>query len=187
MYKKLFKSESNRGFTLIEMLVVLAIMGILSGIIITNLSSAKSKARDSRRVSDISHLQLALQMYLDRCGKYPPNVTTEAGGGGVGMDNRAVGQGGTSTTCNREKSTGGYYSMSDFIATIPSQPSTINGMTVYAYIIDPIKPYSYVLFTPLESANATAMKDSLTDDITISNVTYPCGGTGGTNYCVGPN
>ncbi|MEI7463652.1 MAG: prepilin-type N-terminal cleavage/methylation domain-containing protein [Candidatus Taylorbacteria bacterium] len=168
MYKKLFKSESNRGFTLIEMLVVLAIMGILSGIIITNLSSAKSKARDARRVSDISHLQLALQMYLDRCGQYPP---VDVSGG--------VGQGG-GTYCNRS------YSMADFIATIPT-PTNEAGQTVYGYYRS---GFTYVLYALLEAPNATVMKDSINSGrYPIASITYYCGSNTGTRvlYCVGPN
>ena len=67
------------GFTLIELLVVIAIIGILSTIVMVSLNTARSKARDVRRISDIGQLQLALQMYYDANGAYP------AGADGVAL------------------------------------------------------------------------------------------------------
>ncbi len=55
----------KRGFTLIELLVVIAIIGLLSSIVMVSLSSVRVKARDTKRVSDIRSLQLALEMYYD--------------------------------------------------------------------------------------------------------------------------
>ena len=60
-----------KGFTLIELLVVIAIIGILATIVMVSLNTARSKARDARRVSDVRQLQLALQMDYDSTGSYP--------------------------------------------------------------------------------------------------------------------
>lgn len=59
------------GFTLVEILAVIAIIGILATIVMVSLNMARSKARDSRRISDVLQLQLALQMYYDSAGVYP--------------------------------------------------------------------------------------------------------------------
>lgn len=75
MAKKKKKSCRCRGFTLIELLVVIAIIGILATIVMVSLNTARSKARDARRVSDIRQLQLALQMYYDANGSYPAALT----------------------------------------------------------------------------------------------------------------
>jgi len=50
-----------RGFTLIELLVVIAIIGVLASVILVSLSSAKKKAGDTRVISDINQLRVALE------------------------------------------------------------------------------------------------------------------------------
>jgi len=70
--------RKQKGFTLIELLVVIAIIGILATIVMVSLNTARSKARDARRVSDIRQLQLALQMYYDAAGSYPATLAALA-------------------------------------------------------------------------------------------------------------
>lgn len=65
------KKSGARGFTLIELLVVIAIIGILSAVVLTSLNSARLKARDARRISDIKQMQLALELSYDANGGYP--------------------------------------------------------------------------------------------------------------------
>jgi len=61
----------NKGFTLIELLVVISIIGLLSSIVFASLNSARAKARDARRISDLDQLRLAQDMYYDSFGQYP--------------------------------------------------------------------------------------------------------------------
>jgi type II secretion system protein G len=65
------KKQLNTGFTLIELLVVIAIIGILASVILASLNTARSKARDSKRISDLQELQKALEMYYFDYGTYP--------------------------------------------------------------------------------------------------------------------
>lgn len=68
---KKVKNASVRGFTLIELLVVIAIIGILSGIVLVNLRSSQTKARDARRLGDISALVSAINVYYSDNKNYP--------------------------------------------------------------------------------------------------------------------
>jgi len=68
--------KQQKGFTLIELLVVIAIIGILATIVMVSLNTARQKARDARRVSDVRQLQLALQMYYDTNGSYPAALSS---------------------------------------------------------------------------------------------------------------
>ncbi len=61
----------NKGFTLIELLVVIAIIGILSSVVLASLGTAREKARDTTRVSDMKALQLALNLYYDTAQSFP--------------------------------------------------------------------------------------------------------------------
>jgi len=67
-------NTKQTGFTLIELLVVIAIIGILATIVMVSLNTARAKARDARRISDIRQLQLALQMYYDINNAYPATL-----------------------------------------------------------------------------------------------------------------
>ncbi|MSU45518.1 MAG: prepilin-type N-terminal cleavage/methylation domain-containing protein [Candidatus Zambryskibacteria bacterium] len=63
--------KSKSGFTLIELLVVISIISILSSVVLANLSSARAKARDAKRQSDLTQLRVALEFYYDSNGSYP--------------------------------------------------------------------------------------------------------------------
>ncbi len=47
---------TNKGFTLIELLVVIAIIGLLSSVVLASLNTARGKARDAKRVAELSSL-----------------------------------------------------------------------------------------------------------------------------------
>ncbi len=69
------KNSHKKGFSLIELLVVIAIIAILTAIITSNFGQSKAKARDAKRVSDLAQIQLALELFFDRCNGYPLSIT----------------------------------------------------------------------------------------------------------------
>jgi len=63
--------KNKKGFTLIELLVVVAILGLLATIVAVSLTSARARARDARRVSDVRQIELALELYYAAHQQYP--------------------------------------------------------------------------------------------------------------------
>jgi len=68
-----------KGFTLVELLVVITIIGVLSTMTVVYLESARMSARDARRLADIKQIQLALKMYYNDLGTYPAAVAPGTG------------------------------------------------------------------------------------------------------------
>lgn len=65
------KNSRIKGFTLIELLVVVAIIGILSSVVLASLNSARMKARDTKRMTNLTQIWTALEMYYNDHGYYP--------------------------------------------------------------------------------------------------------------------
>ena len=65
--------HTNKGFTLVELLVVVAIIGLLAGIAVVSVNSVRVKARDAKRIADVKQIQNALELYNNtKGGAYPP-------------------------------------------------------------------------------------------------------------------
>lgn len=62
---------SFRGFTLLELLVVISIIGVLAGLIVSNMSAARDRASDARKKSEMKNIQTALANYYNDYGVYP--------------------------------------------------------------------------------------------------------------------
>lgn len=74
--KTILKTINNRGFTLIELMVVIVILGILAGVIAPRLVGRTYDAQLGKAKADIVSLETALQLYRVDNGAYP---TTEQG------------------------------------------------------------------------------------------------------------
>ena len=61
----------QKGFTLVELLVAIGIIGILSSIAVVSVSNVRAKARDAKRVADVKQVQTALESYMNDKGEYP--------------------------------------------------------------------------------------------------------------------
>ena len=131
---KLFSHKaSHKGFTLIELLVVIAIIGILSSVVLASLNSARTKARDARRVADLKQIQIALELYYDANSSYPMVLSSLVGS--------ANGQS---------------------LSVLPTDPSSTAGNVVnYKYAINSATPTAYHLGATLEqAAGQTTLDDS---------------------------
>tara|TARA_R110002126_G_scaffold43555_22_gene124948 strand:+ start:1126 stop:1569 length:444 start_codon:yes stop_codon:yes gene_type:complete len=72
--------QTQKGFTLLEVMVVIVILGIIASMVVPNLMGNQEQAARQKVVVDIQQLESALDMYRLRNGFYP---TTEQGIGSL--------------------------------------------------------------------------------------------------------
>lgn len=72
-----------QGFTLIELLIVITIIGTLAGLLFTNFSGVRERARDAKRKSDVMQIKNALRLYYNDYQRYPQESNTKISGCGL--------------------------------------------------------------------------------------------------------
>lgn len=80
------RSRSLFGFTLLEVLVVVLIVGILAAVGIYGLGVTRAMNRDTKRVSDISVVRAALTQYWLQKASYPESESLDLGRPGANAD-----------------------------------------------------------------------------------------------------
>jgi len=68
----------RRGFTLIEVMVVVGIIGVLASVLYINFNETRTLNRDLERQADLRLLQVALDLYKQQHGRYPEGCNTTA-------------------------------------------------------------------------------------------------------------
>ena len=61
----------SKGFTLIEMLIVITIIALLASLILVGMGGARAKTRDARRIADLHNVMNALELYYSKSYSYP--------------------------------------------------------------------------------------------------------------------
>ncbi len=73
--------RKKSGFSLVEMVVVIGIIGLLTTLVFASFSNAKAKSRDQRRISDIANFQLTLEQFYNKNKSYPKLLSELVTGG----------------------------------------------------------------------------------------------------------
>lgn len=69
---------NKKGFTLIEVLVVVGIIGLLSAVVLVGIGPFRAKGRDARRISDLRQVQSGLELYYTKNQNYPAAASWDA-------------------------------------------------------------------------------------------------------------
>jgi len=68
-------NKTKSGFTIVELLIVIVVIGILAAITAVAYNGVQSRARDAQRLSDMNRLQKSVELYYAENGFYPLCVT----------------------------------------------------------------------------------------------------------------
>ncbi len=147
----------KRGFTLVELLIVIAILSILSTIGVANFQSARIKARDVGRKSDLQSISKSLEAYVNDHRSYPLS----------NGDGKIICKSG-STICNW----GAEFSDDNGTIYSATLPSDSGG---YTYWYSSSTGSSYTLYAHIENDNDPAINNT---------ITQTCGGEILCNYKV---
>ncbi|MFC1756927.1 type II secretion system protein [Patescibacteria group bacterium] len=132
-------SIKYKGFTLIELVVVVAVIAMLSSFVIAFLSDSKTNARDSRREEDILELQNMLNLYATTYQLYPACAQTVING---------------NTDCLSSVLVSGEFAVQSPVDPLGGSTGACNnsGDHVYCYTSD---GFGYLLEYALETDNIT--------------------------------
>ncbi len=178
----ILNKRTTQGFTLIELMVTITIIGILSAMVFASFDQAREQARDKVRKSDLKTLQLAIELYKSQNGTYPTQ-----GCGSAGSDFAGSGAGGSGlASCDL------YINglVPDYIPELPSDPNlegqagkgfyySSNGTSYKLMVLDSVEADEVTSF---DNEFARCPTSSCSESLADINKTYAVYSAGAENW-----
>ena len=67
----MLKLKSQKGFTIVELLIVIVVIGILAALVLNTFAGVQKRARDTQRQTAINSMATQLEVYYNDRGSYP--------------------------------------------------------------------------------------------------------------------
>lgn len=129
------------GFSLVEIMVVVAIIAILSSVLYLNYSDYSAKSRDVERQSDVRTMQVAIELYKNKYGRYPEGCNAADRWSGHSPANSCA--------------SGNRYIVGlapEFIPRLPQDPKLNGDNSGYAYLTNSDgSVYKFIVFRTVET------------------------------------
>jgi type II secretion system protein G len=166
------KTNRYKGFTLVELLVVITVLGILAVIGITSFTSAQVRGRDTGRKSDLKQISNSLELYFNDHGVYPASLNGQI----LGCPTTSS----TACTWGTSQFTDG---RTVYFKILPKDPSMGN----YYYrtvTINSLPNQGFQLFAKLENSRDSECINDVCANHTDLPTGVTCGGTTSCNFAI---
>lgn len=172
-----FINLKNWGFTLVELLIVISILGVLATIALVSFRGAQGRSRDAQRKSDLKQISTALNLYYSDYGKYPDSSNGQIqacpynSGNGIG------------STCTW--GTGEFTDVRTvYFKALPKDPSSSNNYFYRSLSVDSVPNQGFQIYAKLENTQDQSCLGGDCGDHTDIPVGVTCGGSGTCNFAV---
>jgi prepilin-type N-terminal cleavage/methylation domain-containing protein len=156
----------KKAFTLVELLIVMAIIGVLAALAVGSFRTAQMRGRDAQRKSDLKQIANSLELFYGDYGKYPDSL----GGEIAACPYNPALSTGTSCTWGSSEFTDGKTVYFKILSIDPTSPTT-----EYVYELVNSSNQKYRLFARLENPK---------DQNIISGLVVSCGSGKTCNFAV---
>jgi type II secretion system protein G len=146
------KRKIQGGFTLVELLVVITILGILATIGLVAFTSSQARARDAQRKSNLKEISSSLELFYSDYGKYPNSDSGKI----VGCSYNPANGSGTDCAWGTGDFTDG---KTTYFQALPKDPVT--NLHYYYNVVASSSNQAYQLFTYLENSQDQSIISSL--------------------------